>query len=217
MNFSLKLIFSVISFIFFLSIFTPSQGFTQDVLYKTNGTNVLVDVISADDDEVEFKLYDDPDGPVYSIRGFKLRRILYEDGTLVDYGNPLIRNSDRDVVDYGPAQGSEMNPATKNEYYVQGRKDSQAYYTKYKGAGTGVLLTSLASPLLGLIPAAATSSVPPKDHNLNYPNRDLRDNYDYRAGYNEAARKRKNKAVWNNWLIGLGVNIIVALALLSGE
>lgn len=97
----------------------------------------MVEVISADDDEVEFKLYDDLDGPVYSIRGFKLRRILYEDGTLVDCGNPIIRNSDRDVADYGLVQKAEMSPTTKNENYLQGRIDSHAYFTKYRGRAQG--------------------------------------------------------------------------------
>ena len=74
----------------------------QDVLYLTNGTNHLVEVISADELEIKYKKFDDLDGPELTMTVFKLRRILYDDGTMINYGNPLVRNMHfREHIDQG--------------------------------------------------------------------------------------------------------------------
>lgn len=57
--------------------------------------------------------------------------------------------------------------------YVQGQRQAERYYQKYTGAGTGTLITSLVSPLVGLIPAIACSSTTPKEANLGYPKAEL--------------------------------------------
>jgi len=182
----------------------------------TNGTNHLVEVISADELEIKYKKFDDLDGPELTMTVFKLRRILYDDGTMINYGNPLVRNGGRTTVDYGPDPSFRGNLKEGSNNYVQGRMDAQSHYRKYKGAGTLVLLTSLASPLVGLIPAAATAATPPKDYNLGIPGSAQWDDYEYRLGYNDRAKEIKKSAVWNNWLVGFGVNVLFVLILLNG-
>lgn len=99
---------------------------------------------------------------------------------------------------------------TYSDMFLQGRSDAKLYYTGYKGAGTGTLLTSmLLSPLVGLIPAIACSSTPPKGENLTFPRAELARNPDYVSGYTFEAKKKKSNKVWSNWGIGTIVVMIV--------
>ncbi|GAB2773268.1 hypothetical protein GCM10027275_15280 [Rhabdobacter roseus] len=101
--------------------------------------------------------------------------------------------------------------------YVKGQIEAERNYTKYKGAGTGTLLTSLVSPLVGLIPAIACSATPPKLSNLGYPDEELFKQQEYYLGYTEKAKRIKKRKVWTNWGIGLGVNIVAVVLLNSGR
>lgn len=103
----------------------------------------------------------------------------------------------------------------ENDLYVQGRLDASRYYTGYKGAGTGTLITSLLSPLVGLIPAIATSSSSPNEENLGYPDVELIKQREYYDSYTHQAKKIKQKKVWTNWAIGFGVNLVGVLILLN--
>jgi|GEM_PF-1877960 len=100
--------------------------------------------------------------------------------------------------------------------YVQGKIDAERHYKKYKGAGTGTLITSLVSPLVGLIPAIACSASAPKLANLGYPDENQFKNQEYHLGYTEKAKKIKKKKVWTNWGIGFGVNLVAVLLIASG-
>ncbi|WP_353717293.1 hypothetical protein [Dyadobacter sp. 676] len=51
---------------------------------------------------------------------------------------------------------------------IKGQIDAARHYKRYKGAATGTLLTSLLSPVIGLIPAILCSSTNPKIENLGY-------------------------------------------------
>jgi len=101
-------------------------------------------------------------------------------------------------------------PKTEN-LYVKGQFDAERYYSKYKAAGTATLLTSLVSPIIGLLPAIPTSATSPKIENLGYPDPNLIKQQDYYLGYTQKAKKIKQRKVWTNWGIGLGANIIAVL------
>ena len=65
---------------------------------------------------------------------------------------------------------------------IKGKIDAERHYKKYKGAGTGTLITSLVSPLIGLIPAITCSASAPKLTNLGYPDETLFRNPEYYIG-----------------------------------
>lgn len=107
----------------------------------------------------------------------------------------------------------DMSPQDLN---IKGEIDASKHYRKYKGAATGTLITSLVSPLLGLIPAIACSSTTPKLENLGYPDQQLFQKSDYYKGYTKKAKRIKSGKVWKNWGIGLGVNIALVLIATAG-
>jgi hypothetical protein len=96
---------------------------------------------------------------------------------------------------------------------IKGQIDAARHYKRYKGAATGTLLTSLVSPVIGLIPAILCSATSPKIENLGYPNEELFKQPAYYKAYNKKAKKIKQRKVWSNWGIGLGVNLVVILVL----
>jgi hypothetical protein len=100
---------------------------------------------------------------------------------------------------------------------VKGQIDAERNYKKYKGAATGTLITSLVSPLVGLIPAIITSSTTPKLENLGYPDESLFKQADYHNAYTRKAKKIKQRKVWKNWGIGFGVNLVLVLIIAAGQ
>lgn len=94
---------------------------------------------------------------------------------------------------------------------IKGQIDAARHYKRYKGAATGTLLTSLLSPVIGLIPAILCSATNPKIENLGYPNEELFKQATYYKAYTKKAKKIKQRKVWSNWGIGLGVNLVVIL------
>jgi len=98
---------------------------------------------------------------------------------------------------------------------IKGQIDAARHYKRYKGAATGTLLTSLLSPVIGLIPAILCSSTNPKIENLGYPNEELFKQAAYYKAYTKKAKKIKQRKVWSNWGIGLGVNLVVILVLVN--
>jgi hypothetical protein len=101
---------------------------------------------------------------------------------------------------------------TYSDMYMQGKNDAKIYYTGYKGAGTGTFLAAfLGGPIIGLIPAIACSSTPPKPANLSFPNVELMRNTDYVSGYTAQAKIKKAGKTWGNF--GIATGILVALVL----
>ncbi len=107
---------------------------------------------------------------------------------------------------------------TSNEnLYVRGQIDAERNYIKYKPAGTGTLISSLVSPLIGLVPAIICSANAPQTQNLGYPDENLIKQQEYYLGYTQKAKKVKQRKVWTNWGIGFGANLVAVLIIASGN
>ena len=167
---------------------------SQDIISKRSGEEIEARILKVGLTEIEYRRFDNPDGPIYSILKSDLLYIEYENGS-------------HDVFEETP-----QPVATRPEnLFVKGQGDAMAFYDRYKPAGTGTLVVSLVSPLVGLIPAIACASTPPKDINLNFPNAELMKQDEYNFAYREKARKIKSKKVWTNWGIAFGINFVAVL------
>ncbi|PJA07180.1 MAG: hypothetical protein COX70_08015, partial [Flavobacteriales bacterium CG_4_10_14_0_2_um_filter_32_8] len=114
-------------------------------------------------------------------------------------------------------EGEPSANSLNEDLFVKGQRDASIYYKGYKGARTGTLITSLVSPLIGLIPAIACSSTQPAEKNLNYPNSSLMKKTDYYNGYTQKSKKIKQGKIWKNWGIAFGVNLAVAILLATPQ
>ena len=182
-----------------LLLITPS--FSQDVITKKSGAEIEARILKIGPSEIEYKRFDNPDGPIFTMLKSDIATIRYENGTEDDF------------------QEEEKQPVNtfSGDLFVKGQTDATLHYRSYGAAGTGTLITGLLSPLVGLIPAIACSSTPPRDHNLDYPDADLIKRHEYYEGYTLRARKIKRGKVWKNWGIALGINVFAVLILSSGQ
>lgn len=187
------------------SLLIVTNCFSQDIITKKTSEDIQAKVLEVTTTEIKYKKFDFQDGPTYSIPKSEVMMIRYENGT-------------KDIFDEEKSTGTlPASVQSGADLYLQGQKDATRYYQGYKGAGTGTLIVSLLSPLVGLIPAIACSSTQPKDSFLNYPKSDLMKLPDYRNGYTQRAKKIKQGKVWSNWGIAFGVNLIAAVLLQSGQ
>ena len=62
-----------------------SQLHAQDKIYKTKGPVIKAKIIEVGTDEIKYKLYDSPDGPVYVVDKSSLNRIEFANGTVEKY------------------------------------------------------------------------------------------------------------------------------------
>ncbi|MFD2999199.1 hypothetical protein ACFS7Z_02415 [Pontibacter toksunensis] len=186
----------------------------QDIVTKRTGEKVEAKVLEISNTEVKYKLYRNQEGPTYVVPKVDVALIQYQDKT-----SEVFELSDVALAKATASANSEpvitktpfSSTATAVQIYNQGQAEAITYYDGYKAAGTAVLITSLLSPLVGLVPAIGTSATPPKTHNLDAPSMELLQQPDYASGYRKSARKIKSGKVWKNWGIGLGANIIAIL------
>lgn len=192
-------------------------GQAQDIVTKRTGEKVEANVLEISPTEIRYKLFRNPEGPTYVVPKVDVALIQYHDNR-----SEVFELSDLALAKANATAGylnvtvPVASTATSMQLYNQGQSDAVIYYDGYKAAGTAVLVTSLLSPLVALIPALGTSATPPKTHNLDAPNVQLLQQPDYASGYRKRARKIKSGRVWRNWGIGLGANIL-AIVLLSNN
>lgn len=189
-----------------LTLFLCSYlSLSQDIITKKNGDDIQAKVLEITKDDVKYNRFDNLSGPIYTLPKVDILMILYENGT-----------KDIFIQELSNEKVLSLNQSTE-DLFIRGQQDASKYYTGYKRAGTGTLMTGLVSPLVGLIPAIASSSTPPKDSNLNYPDTELMKNSDYYNGYTQKAKKIKQGKVWKNWGIALGVNLVAVLVITSSQ
>ena len=185
------------------TLFCISICFSQDIITTKTGDDILAKISEIGPAEIKYKKFDNLDGPMYTMLKSEILMIRYENGTNDVFKDEQTSNA-----------GRSLNTSNLN-LYEQGQQDAESFYQGYKGAGTGTLIVSLLSPLVGLIPAIACANTRPKDRNLMYPDADLMKNTNYYNGYLQKSRKVKSKKVWKNWFIALGVNFVLVIALQS--
>jgi len=192
-----------------LSIFTLSICFSQDTITLKTSDDIKAKVLEVTPTGIKYKRFDNLDGPTFTALLSDIIMIRYENGTRGIFN----------VAQNNVEQEKKSDPSaslTGAELYFKGQIDAERYYSDYKVAGTGTLIASLLSPLVGLVPAIACSATKPKEANLNYQDLELAKKPDYLQGYSKKAKRIKQGKVWTNWGIGLGVNLFLVIALASG-
>ena len=187
----------------------------QDMITKRTGEKLEAKVLEISTTEIKYKRFSNLEGPTYVVPKNEVMLIQYADNTTETFD--LDENATASAATVGVSGPVDAVASTANsvQLYNKGQSDALTYYDGYKAASTGVLVTSLISPLIGLVPAVITSSTPPKYHNLDAPSSELLQQQDYTAGYTKKAHKIKSGKVWKNWAIGFGANIIAVLLISS--
>ena len=198
--------------LFMALLFASSSYFTfaQDIITKRDGVDIEAKVLEVTDEYVKYKKFDYQDGPTYNVKTSEILIIRYENGSKdiflekdkVEPKTTYKPNVDKDGLPVLINPGSSSDDS-ESATYEDGANDASRYYrAKNTGAGWTGATVALITPLVGLIPAVACSSTPPKYFNLNYPEADLMDNSDYANGYKYRAHKIKKAKVWTGFAVG---------------
>jgi hypothetical protein len=99
---------------------------------------------------------------------------------------------------------SRLSMQTDVQMYAKGLEDAKTFYQRHTGAGTGVFLTTFFFGGIGGLLTVAACSNTPQERNLGYPSSQLMEDLDYKRGYIEGARRKKQRKLWQNFGIGLG-------------
>jgi hypothetical protein len=72
----MKLNLYLLTILTFLSV----QAFSQDKIYKKNGEVVEAKIIEVLEGEIKYKIFNDQDGPLYTVDKDRLTKIIYQTG-----------------------------------------------------------------------------------------------------------------------------------------
>jgi len=187
----------------FCFVFSLSQAFSQDLIKLKSGEILTTSIVEVTNQSVFYKLFPSPDSSIYQKSVQEISIITYQNGSVTDF---------RSTWNKQPGLESEaLKVDTTINYFVKGQVDASNNYSITNGATAGVLVTSLLSPLAGLIPAIACSSTMPNKQNLHYPDKNLIQNPEYYLGYSQRAKKIKQKQVWTYWGICFGINLAAVI------
>lgn len=181
----------------------------QDVITKRNGEDINAKVLEISDLEVKYKKFDFLDGPTYTEKKSEILIIRYENGSKDIFEEEVKEKIV--ITPYRPKSNVNRDglPALKGVNTEDGREDARRYYrAQNTGAGWTGVTAALTTPVFGLIPAVICSSTVPKDFNLDYPDDDLMDDYDYAYSYRNEAKRIKSKKVWGGFAIGTAVWLV---------
>ena len=148
-------------------------------------------IIEVSSTSVKYKKLDNIDGPIFEIPKSDILMLKYSNGT-------------REVV-----KTEATSPQNLSCYSAQ--EDARVNYRKkgFSGGGT-FLVSTIAGPLLGLIPAIICSSSTPRESKWGVPNQENMKTNEYRICYKNKVRSLKSKRVWTGWGIGLAINLVAA-------
>ena len=169
----------------------------QDVIHKINGEVLQVQIIATSKADITY-----------------MAKTANNNDTTITIDRDEVVSFRRSSENLEYAQAKEYTSQERLAIYEEGKMDADIYYTRYKRPGTLVLVTSLISPIVGLIPAIISSSTPVKEHNKWYPTSKTPRIDAYYGGYAKQAKRKKQQVVWRNFTIGLAANLLAAIIFL---
>lgn len=185
--------FTILSFLLLLS----QLLFSQDIIKQLDGATYPVKIMKMTKDSVFCQSVTGDSS--FVLAKVSLHSLQYSNGVRMNFYEVTAKVSDTLVVSQGDAIA-----------------DANRYYTKYRAASTGTLISSMFFPLLGLIPAVACSNTTPLPSSLDMPDPSKASDPAYNQAYTAQAKKIKSKKVWKNYGIGAGVGVGVRVAYVVG-
>lgn len=185
----------------FIMLFS-AKLFAQDVIILKDGTEIKAKVLKVGISEIDFKKFENIDGPQYTMTKGQIFMIKYENGTKDVFNKVETTDNVEDV-----------NQMADTSLFTKGKNDANKNYHT-EGGGVTCLVSAI-DPIIGLIPAIMYTSNPPTMEKLNYQNPTLIKNSNYYNGYVQRASKMQRSSVWAGWFFGTIIDVAVIVILTS--
>ncbi|MBI3512311.1 MAG: hypothetical protein HY064_16745 [Bacteroidetes bacterium] len=176
--------------------------FSNDTLITMNGAIVLCKVIEIAPEIITTFSYTGRVNETAALPSSEVFAIRFHDGS-------------SELVDHSE---NKEEPVFTMDYYKMGQADAKKYFKTSGGAIIGEVVSGMCTYVyfLGLIPGIAISTHTPKNiHCAENPNDALLNtNEAYKAGFVDAAKRKKSKDCWIAYGCGVVVPIGLAVAIL---
>lgn len=125
-------------FFFSVAILFSIMSFAQDVITKLDGTELQTKVLEVGINDIRYRDYSNPDGPVYVISKAEVFMIKYENGT-------------KDIIkkEQTPVSPAAVTPPVSSQEYTISPN------TIRKTRNAGIIGYAMAAPIVGLATTAA--------------------------------------------------------------
>ncbi|GAB3814733.1 hypothetical protein GCM10028895_08110 [Pontibacter rugosus] len=163
----------------FMGCLSPSLQ-AQDMIMKRSGEKVEAKVLEITPSEIKYKRFSNQEGPIYILPKADVTLIQYADNSSESFELEVSSRAgasmtgtkdvvaDKQVIADADATTTASEESSLS-LYVKGQTDASMYYDGYKAAGTATLVTSLLSPVIGLIPAVVCSVTTPQEKTWMLP------------------------------------------------
>lgn len=101
-NISRILVFSVIC------LFIASSVYAQDIVVTMDAKSIKAKVLEINDQEIKYKDFENPDGPIYVMKKSEINMIVYQNGKVETFNNIPNENQNYNQNSNNPAQTSNL-------------------------------------------------------------------------------------------------------------
>ena len=184
-----------------------SNGFSQDLIVKIDDGEIIAKVTEISSSKIHYKEYENQNGGTFKIPKSEVELVIYEDG-LKQYFT--IEASEEFIQDLATDSSIVM--------FDRGAIDAKRFFNN-NGPFWGTFAAS-AIPVYGIFTGAITGTVigavPPQVYAEDIPNPDLYyENQQYAAGYQKSAHRKKIGTVLKGFGLGMAVQTVFILIILS--
>ena len=188
-------------FITLLSFIILTSCYSQDSIIKISGEVIRAKITEVREFDFSYKYYDNLYGHNFKMQNREVLMIKNKEGYL-------------DIFQNGKKIEVRKNVNKDSLFIVlKAEGDAFKYYRGYRPpVMITMIITSVGTPIIGVIPAKILTSNPPKDKNLICPDKELMKNPVYYNAYYQKANEIKYKKVWMGWKLGFIANIGLTVA-----
>jgi hypothetical protein len=194
----------------------------QDTLVKRSGEEIAVKVLKITPTEVEYKRFDNLDGPLIVTLKSQVALIRYANGTKEEFPLSVVEpvNSPGNVI-----QGISSKPPAgypsigqsrlgNEDLFMRGQQDARLYY-KGSAALWGTAVPTFLYFPVGLPIGLAIAATKPRPSNFTTPNPELLKEPLYIKGYQQQAHRRKIGKAAMGVGIAAGAWVVLSLVIIG--
>ena len=188
------------------------SGRAQDTLFTKHGEAIVAKVLKITPTEIEYRRFDNPDGPLIVALKSEVVAIRYANGTREAF-EPAPTPTRMPAAEPAYPLPVARTALSEQELYALGRQDARLFY-QGDGPMWGSAGASALFPPLGLVVGTLVAATPPQAPHFNAPDIRLLNEPMYVKGYRQQAHNRKLGKVAAGVGIGTGAFVVVVLPII---
>ncbi|MDP2174349.1 MAG: hypothetical protein Q8K70_00415 [Bacteroidota bacterium] len=193
--------------------------YSQDTLFFNNGTSKIVSLKQIQKYELQYKLFNYEDGPLFTQKISEINRISYKNGYVEVINHKEIDSlllADLENLNK-PIKDIDYSYLTYNQIVNIANEDATNNY-RPRGIGTGIFFfTLITTPLGGALVSIQSNATTPNPVNLNMPNKDIVLSPIYQNAYKKKVHQIRSEKIVLNYVTAAVINVIFGVLYISSQ